>query len=257
MSSSSMSAPAFSAERNAYIVLDGNSSSPPWWAMFSGRDSSHGLVAAPAAGAPPAAAPSVSSDRDRTARRARDIARQSVTWSGRSPRGPARSGDGVLDGAERLDLDADAVARGQAPRRVHRLSDAGRRPGEDDVAGLQGAGLREERDDLGDAEDQVRRGRVLAQLAVDPRAQPQRLRVGDLVGGGDPRAPRAGVVKALGPRPLRLALLQMPGGEVVGDRVARDRAAGPDHHDELALVVEAVGRGGGDRDVAAGRGRAG
>ena len=30
MSSSSMSAPAASALRKAYIVLDGNSSSPPW-----------------------------------------------------------------------------------------------------------------------------------------------------------------------------------------------------------------------------------
>ena len=33
--------------------------------------------------------------------------------------------------------------------------------------------------------------RVLAQLAVDVRGQPQRARVGDLVGGRDPRAPRA------------------------------------------------------------------
>ena len=34
MSSSSMSAPAAMALRNAYIVFDGDSSSPPWWAML-------------------------------------------------------------------------------------------------------------------------------------------------------------------------------------------------------------------------------
>src|SRR5215217_7862272 len=36
MSSSSMSAPAATALRKAYSVFEGNSSSPPWWAMFSG-----------------------------------------------------------------------------------------------------------------------------------------------------------------------------------------------------------------------------
>ena len=65
---------------------------------------------------------------------------------------------------------------------------------------------------------------VLAQLAVDPRAQSQRVRVGNLVGGGDPRAPRAEAVRALGPRPLRLAALQIAGADVVGHGVAGDLA---------------------------------
>ena len=43
-SSSSVSAPAASASLNAYIVFDGNSSSPPWWAMLMNvRSSSQGL----------------------------------------------------------------------------------------------------------------------------------------------------------------------------------------------------------------------
>jgi hypothetical protein len=50
-SSSSMSAPTWMERSNAYIVFEGNSSSPPWWAMSSGVVSIHGLVAAPAAGA--------------------------------------------------------------------------------------------------------------------------------------------------------------------------------------------------------------
>ena len=40
-----MSAPARTARLNAYIVLEGNSDSPPWCAMFSTRRSSHGFCA--------------------------------------------------------------------------------------------------------------------------------------------------------------------------------------------------------------------
>src|SRR5690242_9417687 len=40
-----MSAPAFTECWNAYIVFDGNSSSPPWWAMLSTRRWSHGFCA--------------------------------------------------------------------------------------------------------------------------------------------------------------------------------------------------------------------
>ncbi|UUY06397.1 hypothetical protein LRS13_25095 [Svornostia abyssi] len=65
-SSSSMSAPTRSACSNAYIVLDGYSSSPPWWAMFSGRRSSQGFVAAEAG-----AALSAMAEPSRTARRGR------------------------------------------------------------------------------------------------------------------------------------------------------------------------------------------
>src|SRR5262245_32573495 len=36
------------ALRNAYSVLDGNSSSPPWWAMFSTRRFIHGFASCPA-----------------------------------------------------------------------------------------------------------------------------------------------------------------------------------------------------------------
>ena len=40
-----MSAPARTERRNAYSVFDGNSSSPPWCAMFSTRFFSHGFCA--------------------------------------------------------------------------------------------------------------------------------------------------------------------------------------------------------------------
>src|SRR6185295_7604997 len=40
-----MSAPALIECWNAYIVFDGNSASPPWWAMLSTRRCSHGFCA--------------------------------------------------------------------------------------------------------------------------------------------------------------------------------------------------------------------
>jgi hypothetical protein len=47
-SSSSMSAPARTAFRKAYSVFEGNSSSPPWCAMFSTRRCSQGFAVPPA-----------------------------------------------------------------------------------------------------------------------------------------------------------------------------------------------------------------
>jgi hypothetical protein len=79
--------------------------------------------------------------------------------------------------------------------------------------------------------------------------------------GDDPRADRAERVEALGPRPLRVAALQVTGGHVVADGVAEDRflgagpveaagAGGADHDGELALFLDAVGlRGQPDRVV--------
>ena len=81
---------------------------------------------------------------------------------------------------------------------------------------------------------------VLAQLAVDVRREAQVLGVGHLVGGRDPRPPRAERVGALRARPLRLAALQVARGDVVGHRVAGDLAAGAHHERQLALVVEPV-----------------
>ena len=58
-----MSAPTLSALRNAYIVFDGNSSSPPWWAMLSGVFGSIHLLAAWAVAAVAAKRPRASETR--------------------------------------------------------------------------------------------------------------------------------------------------------------------------------------------------
>jgi hypothetical protein len=57
-------------------------------------------------------------------------------------------------------------ARGTAG--VEREADAGGRAGEDQVAGLERDRLQQEAHEILDPEDQVRRVRVLAQVAVDP-----------------------------------------------------------------------------------------
>ena len=124
--------------------------------------------------------------------------------------------------------------------RVHRHADARRGAGEDQVAWLERAGLADEGDDL------ERTPKIRSRVEPSWRSSPltqvrsdRSLRVGELVGGGDPRPPRAGGVEALGPRPLRLAALEVAGADVVGDRVAGDLAPGAHDHGELALVVEA------------------
>src|ERR1700712_2502910 len=89
-SSSSMFAPAFTASLNAYIVLDGNSSSPPWWAMFHGVDWRHGFVAAFAAGTAVTAARSSAAGRRK---RVTLVMRASV----REPPGATRCQDARME----------------------------------------------------------------------------------------------------------------------------------------------------------------
>src|SRR4051812_19390650 len=74
--------------------------------------------------------------------------------------------DGIRDRADAVDLDRDLVSRPQPDRRLAEGADAGRRAGDDQVARHERDRLRDECHDLGDAEDLVRRVRVLHRLAV-------------------------------------------------------------------------------------------
>src|SRR5262245_21063704 len=130
--------------------------------------------------------------------------------------------------------------------RLHRPHPGGS-AGEQYVAGEQGHEARDVRHEGRDVEDQVRRTRVLTELAVDPGLD---LEVVGFEVGLDPRAQRAERVETLGPRPLAVANLQIARRHVVADGVAVDHlvdvvgvdvAADPaDDHGELALVVQAV-----------------
>jgi hypothetical protein len=77
------------------------------------------------------------------------------------------------------------------------------------------------------------------------------LRIGDLVGRDDERAERAERIEALATDPLAVPELDVPGGHVVGHRVAEHvieglldrypRGSTADHGRELDLPVDAVG----------------
>ena len=93
--------------------------------------------------------------------------------------------------------------------------------------------------------------RVLEDLVVHPAVDREGLRVGDLVGGDEPRAHRAERVERLAADPLAVAELDVPGRHVVEAGVAEDvverlldrhvpcRPA--DHDRELRLVVDLAG----------------
>ena len=120
-----------------------------------------------------------------------------------------------------VDLDRDLVAGLQQPRRVAEHADAGGRAGEDQVAGLERRRLRGVADDLVDPEDQVRGRRVLHRLAVQDRADPERVRIGDLR-SRDERPDGAERVRRLAARPLAVGELEVARGDVVRDDVAGD-----------------------------------
>src|SRR5882724_3160286 len=83
--------------------------------------------------------------------------------------------DPVLDVPDALDLDPHHVARCQKARRAHRYADAARRARGDDVARLEREGGREVLDQREGVEDELRRVRILAQLAVHPGAEAERV----------------------------------------------------------------------------------
>ena len=96
--------------------------------------------------------------------------------------------DPVFDRAYFVDLASDGIADDQRFRRLEREADAARRSGENNVTRLERHGLRELGDLLPDVEDQMPGIRALAKLAVDKGAQPQDVRVADLVSRDDARA---------------------------------------------------------------------
>src|SRR6476469_3808505 len=124
-SSSSMSAPARTERRNAYSVLDGNSSSPPWCAMFSTRCFSQGFCA-PAPAGMSASAARASSDDNRTVRTGgATISERPGDVSDPRSRSPRLERD---DEGERGDGGAEHLER--RPQSQRRYEDAGQHRGQ-------------------------------------------------------------------------------------------------------------------------------
>ena len=105
--------------------------------------------------------------------------------------------------------------RFQEDGRLSREADAGRRARGDHVARLERHGLRQERHDVVDTENQLRRGRILHRLAVEPKPDAQRMRIAREVAHQDERAHRRKRVAGLAPLPLAIGKLEVPCADVV------------------------------------------
>ena len=111
--------------------------------------------------------------------------------------------------ADVRDRGHDAVA---GANRAHSL----RRAGEDEIPGVKRVQRRRHLDQLGNAENQVPRVRLLTHLAVDRDLQIERARIRDLVGGHEPRPEHAVAVRRL----AEAAILGPSNRDVEPDRVA-------------------------------------
>src|SRR4051812_39555423 len=92
--------------------------------------------------------------------------------------------------AETVDLEAHRVAGAQVAAVGSAEGDARGCARVDDVTGPQHHELADVPDQVVHAERHVRRRTVLARLAIDPQAQPERLWIVDLVGRHEPRTER-------------------------------------------------------------------
>ncbi len=111
--------------------------------------------------------------------------------------------------------------------RLDAHADARRGAGGDHVARLQAHELAEIGDEVRDAEDHGLGRAVLVAVAVDFEPHLEVLRIGDFVGGDEPRADRAEGVGRLALVPLAAALgLEVALAHVVDDAVAGDVVEG-------------------------------
>ena len=156
--------------------------------------------------------------------------------------------DAVAQRADAGNLDFEHVAGLHPERRIATMADALRCAGGDDVARRERREIRAERNDLRHRIDQQIGAGVLHLLAVEAGGQRQPGRVGNFVGGDDPRAERAGRGKVLAGGHRELLVVAHAAVHETG--VARDMlqraldrdvtAARPDHHRKLAFEIEVL-----------------
>ena len=185
---------------------------------------------------------------------------------------PVCVGDGAREAADLLDFHTYEITRLKKDLRLAEDADAAGRAGDDDVAGIQRDLRADDRDQLRDAEQQVRCAAVLhlewatgvrAGGRGSPGADRQPAAVAQLIGRDQHRAQRQERVRTLCPEPLPVALLAgaerarltlpVAGGDVVRGGVAGDvregvgdgdaRRAPPDDHCQLGFQIQGVGSG--------------
>src|SRR5215813_7506589 len=162
--------------------------------------------------------------------------------------------DRVYEHADALDVDLAGIALLHPHRvRLAGVADAGRRAGEDDVAGLERHALRDIGDGLGDRKHHVVGVVRLHDLPVEPGLDFQAFGARrQLVGRDHPRAETSGAVEILAHVPLRgLALIfahrTFVAAGISGNAricVCKRKVLRPlaDDEDELGFVVERFGR---------------
>ena len=135
------------------------------------------------------------------------------------------------------------------------MADARRRAGGDHVARLERDRPRREGHDGPNVEHHLGRARVLPGIAVHRRAETERLRIAQLVGGDDCRAHRREAVGPLGPQPLAVLSLEVAHRHVVEDRVPEDGLKGVEGlaRDALRPITTASSHSRSSCSVAAGR----
>src|SRR4051794_6066234 len=99
--------------------------------------------------------------------------------------------DTVAQHAYRAEIDLDFIVGLHPQRRRPGEAHALRRAGHDHVARFQRRDTGQIRDEEGYVEDELAYRGVLHDRAVETRGQFERTRIGDLVGGREPRAERA------------------------------------------------------------------
>ena len=169
--------------------------------------------------------------------------------------------DGVGEGADAINFDAHGVARLEPARRSGRHTDSVRGAGENDGAWEEGRAAAEKLDDRGDIEDHIVGIPVLHGLAVEKRADAERVGIWNFI-----RLHQAGPkwregVEGFSTTPLAAAeiLLPVAGTDIIRTGVAEHEiesvgscgvlAFFPNDDGELAFVIDLMaGEGCGNLD---------
>src|ERR1700691_5700487 len=157
----------------------------------------------------------------------------------------------ILERAHNRDFELQDVAGRQEARRVELDARPRRRPGENQIAGQQRRVLRDIFDDGGEAENQIGRGALLPQFAVDRGFDRERA-CQDIEGILHPRPDAAAAIEILAAgRAARTVAGPVSDGAFVADRHARYMAhrvrslhvspSVADNENDLAFVVELIG----------------
>ena len=133
--------------------------------------------------------------------------------------------DGVGDATDPVDLAGDHISALEEAGGIHSHPHSGGGAGDEDGARRQRHALRELTDDVADIEEHLVRHAVLPQLSVDKASDGQRGRAGEFARGDNDRPHGKKGIQAFSEEVLLVAVLDVPGADVVGHAVSEDVVA--------------------------------